>query len=140
MTNLNHYFCLGRVVRQPELEEKGEKKIPSIDFTLAVNRDYKRGDKYEEYTSFLDFNLMGQRAVTMQQYLTKGRLVQIDAHLKQERWETTEGKTASRLKLVIEKIDPFVERQQKEKQDVDPQVEIPLEEDYYNEDFDKEFV
>ena len=136
MTNLNHYICLGRVVRQPELETKGENQIPSINFTLAVNRDYKKNDKYEEYTSFLEFNLMGSRAVSMQKYLTKGRLVQIEAHLKQERWETPEGKTNSRLKLVIEKIDPFIERLPKDKEDTVAQLN---EENYNDESFEKEF-
>ena len=141
MTNLNNFTCLGRVVRQPELETKGEKKIPSISFTLAVNHDYKKDDKYEEYTSFLDFELMGQRAVTMQQYLTKGRLVSIESHVKQDRWETSEGKSASRIRFVIDRIDPWIERlpKDKDKSDTEPK-QMPPEDYYNNEGFEKEFL
>ena len=139
MTNLNNFIVIGRVVRQPELETRGEQKIHSIDFTLAVNHNYKKNDEYEEYTSFLDFNLMGQRAVNMQKYLTKGRLVLIYSHIKQERWETSDGKSASRIKFVVDNIDPFIERQPKDDNNQN-ESKVPTTPENYEDGFEKEFI
>lgn len=120
MTDLNHGVCFGHIVRQPDVIKKGAANVSILTFTLAVNRDYKAKGKEEwnEKTSFIDFTLFGNRAEAMQSWLTKGKPINVEYHLEQERWTDKEGKKASRLKAVPDKVYAFIERSgQKGKED-----------------------
>jgi len=116
MTDLNHVDIIGRCVKQPDLVKKGPSAVSVLTFTLAVNRDFFKKDSEEwiEEVSFIDFTIFGKTAENNHKWLTKGKLVSVEGYLKQERWKDKDGKTLSRLKIVPEKINPFVERMPKD--------------------------
>ena len=116
MTDLNHVDVIGRCVKQPDLVKKGPSGVSVLTFTLAVNRDFFKKDTEEwiEEVSFIDFTIFGKTAENMHKHLTKGKVVSVEGYIKQERWQDKDGKTLSRLKIVPEKINPFVERMQKD--------------------------
>ncbi|MBE6361375.1 MAG: single-stranded DNA-binding protein [Treponema bryantii] len=116
MTDLNHVDVIGRCVKQPDLVKKGPSGVSVLTFTLAVNRDFFKKDTEEwvEEVSFIDFTIFGKTAENNHKWLTKGKLVSVEGYLKQERWKDKDGKTLSRLKIVPEKINPFVERMPKD--------------------------
>ena len=116
MTDLNHVVVIGRCVKQPDLVKKGPSGVSVLTFTLAVNRDFFKKDTEEwvEEVSFIDFTIFGKTAENNHKWLTKGKLVSVEGYLKQERWKDKDGKTLSRLKIVPEKINPFVERMPKD--------------------------
>lgn len=116
MTDLNHVDVIGRCVKQPDLVKKGPSGVSVLTFTLAVNRDFFKKDTEEwvEEVSFIDFTIFGKTAENNHKWLTKGKLVSVEGYLKQERWKDKDGKTLSRLKVVPEKINPFVERMPKD--------------------------
>lgn len=116
MTDLNHVDVIGRCVKQPDLVKKGPSGVSVLTFTLAVNRDFFKKDSEEwgEEVSFIDFTIFGKTAENNHKWLTKGKLVSVEGYLKQERWKDKDGKTLSRLKVVPEKINPFVERMPKD--------------------------
>ena len=128
MTDLNHVDIIGRCVKQPDLVKKGPSGVSVLTFTLAVNRDFFKNEEWIEEVSFVDLTIFGKTAENMHKYLTKGKLVSVEGYIKQERWQDKEGKTLSRLKIVPEKINPFVERMPK-----DANVEQQTEE-YHNEE------
>lgn len=114
MTDLNHVDIIGRCVKQPDLVKKGPSGVSVLTFTLAVNRDFFKNEEWIEEVSFVDLTIFGKTAENMHKYLTKGKLVSVEGYIKQERWQDKEGKTLSRLKIVPEKINPFVERMPKD--------------------------
>lgn len=114
MTDLNHVDIIGRCVKQPDLVKKGPSGVSVLTFTLAVNRDFFKNEEWNEEVSFIDFTIFGKTAENMHKYLTKGKLVSVEGYIKQERWQDKDGKTLSRLKIVPEKINPFVERMPKD--------------------------
>lgn len=116
MTDLNHVDVIGRCVKQPDLVKKGPSGVSVLTFTLAVNRDFFKKDTEEwiEEVSFIDLTIFGKTAENMHKHLTKGKLVSVEGYFKQERWQDKDGKTLSRLKIVPEKINPFVERMPKD--------------------------
>ena len=138
MTDLNLVSVVGRVVKQPDLVQKGASGVNLLTFSLAVNRDYKKkdADGYEKRVSYFDFTLFGKRAENLQKYLTKGKLVTVEGYLEQDRW-TTDGKNFSRIKIVPVKINPFVERVSKENQSEVIEETVELEEtiDYCEQEY-----
>ena len=114
MTDLNHVDIIGRCVKQPDLVKKGPSGVSVLTFTLAVNRDFFKNEEWIEEVSFVDLTIFGKTAENMHKYLTKGKLVSVEGYIKQERWQDKDGKTLSRLKIVPEKINPFVERMPKD--------------------------
>ena len=98
-SDLNKTCLVGSVVKQPDLEIKGN-GISLLTFTLAVNRNHKNKDgEYEDKVSFFDFTVFGKEAESLQKHLVKGTVVSIEGHLEQERWEK-DGKKFSRIKIV----------------------------------------
>lgn len=111
MTDLNTVCLVGRLTKDAELVQKGMSGMKVLTFTIAVNRDSKKKDseEWEEKTSFFDCALFGDRAERMQRHLLKGKVVSVQGHLEQDVWEK-DGERRSRIKVVPERINPFVER------------------------------
>lgn len=91
---INTITVSGRLVRDPEL-----RSLPSGDsvFNNAVATEHYRKDADNE-TTFIDFKVYGNYADLLASKTKKGDLVTVSGYIKQENWETSEGK---RSKLVI---------------------------------------
>lgn len=61
-------------------------------FSVACDRQVKKGENWESQTSYFDCTLFGKRAEGLKQYMTKGRQVTIIGELVQESWQTENGK------------------------------------------------
>ena len=96
--DLNSVSLGGRLTAAPELRQT--KSGHSVcDVSIAVNR-MKEGE-----TDFVDVTLWGKQAVSLAQYLTKGRHVMIEGRLKLNSWETDEGVKRSKLTIVAESVN-----------------------------------
>jgi len=74
-------------------------------FGLALNRRYQNGQGSEvEEVTFVEITVWGKQAEACAEYLTKGRLVLLEGHLRQDRWETAEGEKRSQVKVVAESV------------------------------------
>lgn len=105
MASYNKVILMGNLTRDPEL-----KYLPSgmavANLGLAVNRvwtDRESGEKKEE-VSFIDLEAWGRTAETMNEYLQKGRPAFVEGRLRQQRWETDDGQSRSRLVVVVERF------------------------------------
>lgn len=104
MASFAKAFLLGNLTRDPEVKAVGQNQV--CNFGVAVNRRYtdrQSGEKKEE-VSFFDVECWGRTAELAQQYLKKGRQVWIEGRLKQDRWETEDGRKLSRIKILAENI------------------------------------
>ena len=102
MADINKVTLIGRLTRDSELRYT-EGGTPVSKFSVAVNRSVKRGDSWEDEVSFFDVVLWGKMAVSVNQYLLKGKQVGIDGELRQERWEQN-GQNRSRIEIVASKV------------------------------------
>jgi len=73
-------------------------------FGLALNRKFKKDDKWENEVEFFDVVAWGKQAETCGTHLAKGRAVMIKGRLQQETWEK-DGQKRSKVKVVAEHVE-----------------------------------
>lgn len=104
MNNLNSILLEGNLVRDPELKQTPTGTSVG-NFSIAVNRTYKRNDEVVDEVSFFPIETWGKLAETCNEYLSKGRGVRVVGRLKQDRWTDEEGKPQIRVKVVAEHVE-----------------------------------
>ena len=98
MTDINRVILVGRLVKDAELKFTSA-STPVTRFSVAVNRNRKNGDQWEEEVSYIDIVLWGRSAESISKFLTKGRQVAVEGELRQNRWEQ-DGQQRSKLEVV----------------------------------------
>lgn len=78
---LNMFNCIGRLVKEPTLEEKDGKKVNYI--TIAIPRKYKNVDGIYE-TDFIDIIIYNIAAENVVEYCKKGNLVAVKGRLQSD--------------------------------------------------------
>lgn len=94
--DLNKTILIGRLTRDPEFKTTPNNQL--ANFSLASNSKYK--DKEE--VSFFDCVAWGKLAEIIRDYAKKGKQILIEGRLKQESWDTPEGKKASKVFVIVE--------------------------------------
>lgn len=122
-TDMNHVTIIGRLVRDVELRSTAS-GTQIGGFSLAVGYSYKQGDERKEETSFFNCTAFGKTAENFAQYVKKGHRVGIEGRLKQETWETSEGKKQSAVKIIVERFH-FLQPKNADAGTPPPQSEVP---------------
>lgn len=102
VTVLNQTVIVGRLVRDPELNETGTgKKVTNI--TLAVPRSYKNiNGEYD--TDFISCVLWEGIAENTTQFCQKGDLVGVKGRIQSRKIETDDEQPKKVLEVVAEKV------------------------------------
>lgn len=108
---LNQSVIVGRVVREPELNET-ESGIKVTNLTLAVPRSYKN-DEGEYDTDFLNCTLWRGIAENASEYLHKGDLVGVKGRLQSREIEE-DGTNKTVMELVAEKVTYLTSKKENE--------------------------
>ncbi|MBQ9495365.1 MAG: single-stranded DNA-binding protein [Treponema sp.] len=105
MNQLNSLIIEGNITRDAEFKESPHGcKIGKIP--IAVNRWYKSGDgKGIQEVSYFDVEVYGKMAEYCESRAIKGRGTRVVGRIKQNRWTTAEGKTASRVTVIAEHVE-----------------------------------
>ena len=102
MASFNKVFLIGNLTRDPELRyTQGGTAV--CDVGLAVNNRYKKGDGWQETTTFVDITMWKRTAEVAAEYLKKGSPVHIEGRLHLEQWEQ-DGQKRQKLKVVCESM------------------------------------
>ncbi|MBX3358027.1 MAG: single-stranded DNA-binding protein [Phycisphaeraceae bacterium] len=102
MASYNKVMLMGNVTRDIELRHTPNNQAVAT-IGIAVNRRYRTADgQQKEEVTFVDCDAWGKTAETMSKYLSKGRPVFIEGHLRLDQWKDQEGNNRSKLKVVIE--------------------------------------
>lgn len=100
---INNVVLLGNLTRDPEL-----KYAPSgaaiCNLTLALNHKYKSGDTIKEEVNYIDVVVFGKTAEATAEYLNKGSKAAVIGRLKQDRWQTEDGKNRSKVRVVADSV------------------------------------
>ena len=87
--NFNRVFLMGNLTRDPEIRYTGN-NMAIAKLGLAVNRRYRTADgQVKEETTFVDCDAFGKTAETIGKFLTKGRPIFIEGHLRLDTWRVT---------------------------------------------------
>jgi single-strand DNA-binding protein len=100
--DLNSVNIIGRLTKNSELKYTNS-GFAVLNMSIAVNRRVKKNDQWTEEASFFDVSLFGKRGESLSPYLTKGQQIAIVGSLKQERWESENGKR-SKVSIVADNI------------------------------------
>ena len=100
--DINHVTIVGRLTRDAEISY-----LPSgaavAKISIAVNRSRKNGDQWVEEVSYFDSAIFGKTAENLRQYLSKGKQIGLEGHLKQDRWEK-DGQKFSRISIIADNV------------------------------------
>lgn len=105
MANLNKVMLIGNVTRDPELRYIGS-GTAVLDLGLAVNRRSKgQNGEFKEEVTFVTVTIWGKTAENCAEYLSKGRPVFIEGHMRNDNWEDKKtGEKRSKLAIVAENV------------------------------------
>ena len=100
---LNHITIMGRLTRDPELRRTGS-GIAVASFTLAVDRDFGKGDNGERETDFIDCVAWRQTGEFVSKYFTKGRMAVVSGRLQIRGWTDKDGNKRRSAEVVADNV------------------------------------
>lgn len=102
MADVNHVILIGRLTRDAELKyTSGGTAV--CKFAIAVGKRVKKGDSYENETSFFDVVAWGKTGEALNQYLVKGKQIAVEGELHQNRWDQ-DGQARSKIEIIANNI------------------------------------
>lgn len=104
MANLNKVMLMGNMTRDPQLSYLPS-QTPVVEFGLAINRRYKKQDGSQgEETCYVDCQMFGKRAETINKFFKKGEPIFVEGRLKFDQWEK-DGRKQSKLRVFVENFE-----------------------------------
>ena len=108
MSAQNQVTLIGRLIRDPEVEEVGKnKKYCRARLSLAVRnirKKHKEGEKQVD-ADFIDGIIAwGKQAEFAGNYLAKGRMIVIHGELKPDRWKDKDNNSRYQLTVLANSI------------------------------------
>jgi single-strand DNA-binding protein len=103
MSSFSVVVLVGNLTRDAQLKYTPS-GFPICTFGIAINTRKKSGDQWVDEANFFDVELFGKSAESLNQYLTKGKMVGVEGELRQDRWEQ-DGQSRSKVKIVANKVN-----------------------------------
>lgn len=103
MASFNKVILAGNLTRDPQLSMLPS-NTPVCEFGMAVNRKWRdqRTSELREEVCFVDMRIFGRRAETLNQYMSKGKPLLVEGHLRFDQWEGKDGGKRSKLYVVVD--------------------------------------
>ena len=102
MSDLAIAVVVGRLTRDAELKYTNSGQA-ICHFSVATSSRRKKGDQWLDESSFWDVDLWGKQGESINQYLTKGKLVAVEGAMRQDRWEQ-DGQTRSKTLITANTV------------------------------------
>jgi single-strand DNA-binding protein len=102
MSDLAVAVVVGRLTRDAELKYTNSGQAV-CHFSVATSARRKKGDQWVEEASFWDVDLWGKLGETINQYLTKGKLVAVEGTMRQDKWEQ-DGQTRTKTLITANNV------------------------------------
>ncbi|MDA8427198.1 MAG: single-stranded DNA-binding protein [Treponema sp.] len=97
MGDLAVAVIVGRLTRDAELKYTNSGQAV-CHFSVATNSRTKKAEQWVDESNYWDIDLWGKRGETINQYLTKGKLVAVHGDMRQDRWEQ-DGQTRMKVRI-----------------------------------------
>jgi single-strand DNA-binding protein len=102
MGDLSVAVLVGRLTRDAELKYTNSGQA-ICHFSVATNSRVKKGDQWVDESSYWDVDLWGKKAESINQYLTKGKLVAVQGDMRQDKWEQ-DGQSRMKVKVTANDV------------------------------------
>lgn len=123
---MNVVILTGRLVRDPEIREVGEKKLTVCEFTLAIDKNSYNAGR-QKTTHFPDCQAWGKTAEFVAKYFKKGMKADLRGELVTSTFVNKSGDKQKRMIVNVEEIQ-FGESRASFERAEQPSVEEPKEE------------
>lgn len=100
---MNKVILSGRLVADAELKYIAGTGTPKGTYKIAVERRFKDKDGSKK-TDFIPCEQLGKQMENLVQYLTKGKLIEIDGELHIENWKDAEGNWKSFTSVKVDNL------------------------------------
>lgn len=108
---MNKVILMGRLTRDPDVRySQGEKPLAVARYTLAVNRNMKRGA--EEKTDFINCVAFGVAGEFAEKYFRKGLKIVITGRIQTGNYTNKDGRTVYTTDVIV-KEQEFAESKSK---------------------------
>lgn len=101
MSDLNHVSLIGRLTRDANVKQVNNFNL--IEVSIACNRSVKKGEQWVDEVNYFEASYF-TKGTKLAELLKKGTQVAIDGSLKQERWQSKDGKNASKVVIFAEGV------------------------------------
>lgn len=103
--SINRVEISGNLGRDPELRATAS-GTQVCQFSVCVNdrRKNNQTGEWEDVPNWVDVTFFGNRAESINQYLSKGSLVFVAGRLHQNKWQDKNGNNRSKLEVIGEDI------------------------------------
>ena len=100
---MNRLLLTGRLTKDPEVKAIGDNNMVA-KFTIAVNRNYKDKDGNRP-ADFIPCEAFGKTAEFISNYITKGRLVEVDGEMRVDQYQNEEGENRTFTKCHVNTLN-----------------------------------
>lgn len=105
MANMNKVILVGRITRDPELNESGN-NVKYTKFTLAVNR------ATAEQCDFFDCTAFNKKAEVVANYTKKGDILGVDGRLQVSTFQKENGENVKKVDVIVDNVSLFPKSKQ----------------------------
>lgn len=123
--NVNQFFGIGHLTRDPDLKELPGGNSRVATFRLAINRSFKKDNEWVDKPTFVDCDAWNQRADYVMSRLQKGTEVYIRGRLETDEWER-DGERRSKLKIYVLEVQASKGRKEKTPSTSSTGIEVPF--------------
>lgn len=99
---MNKCMFLGRITKDLEVRHVGADDTSILNFTLAVNRKFKRDGQPD--ADFFNMVAIGKVAEIIAQYCEKGSQIAVVSRSQTRNWEDKEGNKRNTTEFVVEEF------------------------------------
>lgn len=127
VADINSINVTGRLTRDVEVKAThGGTTIGNLSLAFSGVRKNRNSGEYEEVPNYIDCFILGARAQTLQQFLTKGTKVAISGELRYQTWEK-DGQKRSKHEIMVDRIQFLSgQKQQPEQQEAPDPWDMPF--------------
>lgn len=101
--DLNSSDLVGRPTRDPEVRETaGGTKVANI--RLAFSTRTRDGEEWVDKSNYITVTVFGRTAEFVEQYVTKGKRIGVDARLEMNEWTAQDGSERNEIVLIANKV------------------------------------
>ena len=100
---MNKLILTGRLTKDPEVKAIGDNNMVA-KFTIAVNRNYKDKDGNRP-ADFIPCEAFGKTAEFVSNYITKGRLVEVEGEMRVDQYQNEAGENRSFTKCHVNSLN-----------------------------------
>lgn len=94
---------VGHLTRDAELKYTNSGQA-ICSFSVATNTRTKKDDQFVDEPNYWDIDLWGKRAESINQYLTKGKLIAVSGEMRQDKWEK-DGQQRMKVRITANSVE-----------------------------------